>query len=131
MGKHTIFFKNKPRIISAYSIAGPKEAESNFAKHISELISDDRFGEMLNYAVRYALGRQSYAPHDVVNYITPLLPRLSHRTLFVMAKDIEETDSYGDERIDKPMWLKFLAEVKKHLNNKTADFVEVNKMIEQ
>lgn len=45
MGKHTIFFKNKPRIISAYSIAGPKEAESNFAKHISELISDDRFGE--------------------------------------------------------------------------------------
>lgn len=93
--------------------------------------SDDRFGEMLNYAVRYALGRQSYAPHDVVNYITPLLPRLSHRTLFVMAKDIEKTDSYGDERIDKPMWLKFLAEVKKHLNNKTADFVEVNKMIEQ
>ncbi len=45
MGKHTVFFKNKPRIISAYTIAGPKESESNFAKHIDELIDDDRFGE--------------------------------------------------------------------------------------
>lgn len=38
-------FKNKPRIISAYTIAGPKEGASNFGKHIDAILQDDRFEE--------------------------------------------------------------------------------------
>ena len=45
MGKSTIFFKNKPRIISTYTIAGPKEAQANVGKFIHETLIDDRFGE--------------------------------------------------------------------------------------
>ncbi len=45
MGKSTIYFKNQPKILTTYTIAGPKEAQSNFAKHVHKLIQDDRFGE--------------------------------------------------------------------------------------
>ncbi len=45
MGFSTVFFKNKPRIASTFTIAGPKEGSSVFGKHIHELLSDDRFDE--------------------------------------------------------------------------------------
>ncbi len=45
MSNSTIFFKNKPRIISTYTIAGPKEGKSNFGKHIDRILADDRFDE--------------------------------------------------------------------------------------
>lgn len=45
MALSTVFFKNKPRICSTYTIAGPKEGSSTFGKHIHKVISDDRYGE--------------------------------------------------------------------------------------
>ncbi len=41
----TIFFKNKPTIISASSIAGPKESAGSIGKFIETRLSDDMFGE--------------------------------------------------------------------------------------
>lgn len=74
MGKHTIFFNNKPRIISSYTIAGPKEAESPFGKNIHKLLDDDRFGEstfekaeckMLAYAIDMAIKRAKLKHKEV------------------------------------------------------------------
>lgn len=45
MAKSTVFFKHKPRIISTYTVAGPKEGSSTFGKHIHKIMYDDRFGE--------------------------------------------------------------------------------------
>lgn len=78
----------------------------------------ENFGLMLNCALRYTLGRETYAPHSVMIYCKPLLPYLSERTLEVMQKDIEEaakSNSLGDPRIDAPKWLEFLDAIKTEL----------------
>lgn len=77
-------------------------------------ISED-FETILICAERYACGRQSYMPSLVIDYITPLLPRLSERALAVFERDIAGADKFGgwgNEKIDKPCWMKFLADVR-------------------
>lgn len=82
---------------------------------------DDNLGEMLNYAVRYSLGRMSYAPHDVIAYCRPLLPNLSDKTLHVMEKDIAAAardEMLGDKTIDAPAWMQFLLEVLREIDGR-------------
>lgn len=43
--KRTMYFKNKPVIIGAGSIGGPKESEGSIAKFIETKLDDDMFGE--------------------------------------------------------------------------------------
>ena len=74
---------------------------------------DDDFETILVCAERYAIGRQSYMPKLVIDYITPMLPKLSIRTLAVLERDVAQADDYGNETIDKPEWMKFLADVRK------------------
>ena len=84
------------------------------------LVCED-FGLMLNWELRYTLGRETYAPHSVMIYCKPLLPYLSERTLEVMSKDIEEaakSNSLGDPRIDAPKWLEFLDTIKVELTER-------------
>ena len=84
-------------------------------------LADDDFGCILNCAVRYAAGRQTYMPGIVIDFITPLLPRLSMRTLWCFKKDIEnrnEPYGLGHPDIDKPKWLAFLSAVKAELDNR-------------
>lgn len=42
---HTIFFKNKPRIISSSTVAGPKECVGVIGRYVETALSDDMFGE--------------------------------------------------------------------------------------
>lgn len=84
-------------------------------------IEDDDFQAILNCAVRYSLGRQTYMPHLVVNYIKPLLPYLDNRTLYVFKRDIEEAiddNRTGDPNIDKPIWLNFLTLISEELSKR-------------
>ena len=84
-------------------------------------IEDDDFQTILNCAVRYSLGRQTYMPHLVVNYIKPLLPYLDNRTLYVFKRDIEEAiddNRTGDPNIDKPIWLDFFTLVSEELSKR-------------
>ena len=77
---------------------------------------DKNFETVLLCAVRYAIGRQTYIPSLVIDYITPLLPYLSENTLRLIANEITEHDAYegglGDEKIDKPYWLDFLRKIR-------------------
>ncbi len=41
----TIYFKNRPRIVGAFSVAGPKESKGSISEFIHEKLSDDMFGE--------------------------------------------------------------------------------------
>lgn len=72
------------------------------------------FGTVLNCAVRYAIGRQTYMPGLVIDFIRPLLPFLDDNTLWVLDKDIEEAAriSLGDPIVDAPKWRDFHQAVK-------------------
>lgn len=68
---------------------------------------DDNLGEMLNWAVRYALGRMTYAVNDTVSYVLPLIPKLDRKTLSVMQRDIERAPEYGHD-CDEADWMRLL-----------------------
>ena len=81
------------------------------AEDVVEL--DDCFEIVIVSAVRYAIGRQTYVPHSVIQFISPILSKLSHKTLSVLERDISEANSYGDKVIDEPAWIKFLSDIRK------------------
>ena len=74
------------------------------------------FETILICAVRYAIGRRTYIPSRVIDYITPLLPYLSEDVLKLIADEIIGHYTYegalGDEKIDKPYWEQFLRKIR-------------------
>lgn len=50
---------------------------------------DDDFGCIINSAVRYALGRYTYMPGVVMNFVRKYMKVLDTRTIHVMIEDIE------------------------------------------
>ena len=77
-------------------------------------VSGDTFGIVLNCAVRYAIGRRTYMPGLVIDFIAPLIPNLSNETLRCLDRDITEArweSGYGDPYVDEPAWIRLLAEV--------------------
>ncbi len=71
---HTIFFKNKPKIIGTGTIAGPKECVGVVGKYVDKGLTDDTFGEstyekaeckMLSYAIAKAIENSAIEQKDV------------------------------------------------------------------
>ena len=84
-------------------------------------IKDEDFGAVLICSVRYCLGRQTYMPGLIIGYITPLLPRISDNTLRCMETDLSKPDLYGGfghEKIDEPIWIKFLCNVQEEIQRR-------------
>ena len=84
-------------------------------------LQDDDFGMILNCAVRYALGRKTYIPKVVCEFITSLLPYVNDRTLSCFDRDIEDHGknfNFGEKHIDEPVWMKFHDAVVKELNKR-------------
>lgn len=75
-------------------------------------------------AIRYSIGRQTYMPSLVIDYINPKLQFLSSRFLEVVKKDIEDQaiyggkNPYGDPKIDKPLWDRFYQNVVDEINER-------------
>ena len=90
-------------------------------------LSQKDFGTLAICAIRYCHGRMSYMPDLVRDIVRPYLDRISDKYLNIMLEDCEfqrQTEMYGDERIDKPAWLKWhdeLKEEKEKRNNGTSD----------
>lgn len=77
-------------------------------------VSSDAFGCILNCAVRYAIGRQTYIPGLVIDFICPILPYISDKTLYIFDQDITDQKyigGYGDKYIDEPLWMQFHQDV--------------------
>ena len=74
------------------------------------------FETILLCAIRYAIGRRTYIPSRVIDYITPLLPYLSEDVLKLLANEITKYEAYegalGDEMIDRPYWEQFLRKIR-------------------
>ena len=79
---------------------------------------DRDFGTVCGCAVRYSLGRQTYMTSLVQQFINRNLKQIDSYSLAVMARDIKEAPSYGNETIDKPGWMNFLAVLEKELKDR-------------
>lgn len=67
--------------------------------------------EILMYAMRYALGRMTFAPMTVVENIKHNIDLFSEGDLEIFIRDIEEQESYGRQALgmncDVETWLSF------------------------
>ena len=73
-------------------------------------ISQEDFGTLCICAIRYCHGRETYMPSLVQEICRSHLEDISDKDLYVMIEDCKfqkKMDLYGDERIDKPDWLKW------------------------
>lgn len=86
-----------------------------------KIANAEDFGFVCLCAVRYCLGRRTYAPGTVMGFIKTFLPAMNDKTLYVMERDIAETDNLGDAEIDAPMWAEFLAEIEKERKRRKND----------
>lgn len=77
--------------------------------------STDDFGCILTCAVRYAIGRETYMPKLVMDYIRPMIQRISNKSLWNLIRSVKEGaefPGYGNPNIDAPEWEKFLHELR-------------------
>ena len=83
---------------------------------------DDSFCEMMNYAVRYALGRRTYAVSNVVCYVEDLVDILDDQTIYVMIQDIKTQREYGGlgMAMDEKCWYMLQQKLQLELNNRKA-----------
>ena len=87
-------------------------------------LSEEDFGTLAICAIRYCHGRQTYMPDLVRDIVRPHLTELSGRDLNVMLEDCdfqERMHMYGDERIDKPGWLKWKEELTAEKERRTDE----------
>lgn len=85
---------------------------------------NDDFGAICNCAVLYAVGRRTYMPSLVIDFITPYLSELTDKTLWCFQRDLyrrlDEGFDFGDE-FDLQNWMSFLEDVDKEIEKrKTA-----------
>lgn len=92
-----------------------------------QITRDDDFGgAVLNCAVRYALGRETYMPRLVMDQIRSMLPDCSDKTLWCFEQDVSEwldrdngwtayDNSYGDD------WKRFLEAVRAEIERRKGE----------
>lgn len=77
-------------------------------------IDKEHFGTLAVCAIRYCQGRATYMPDLVRGIIRPHLKDISDNDLGVMIEDCsfqERMNLWGDERIDKPGWIRWKEEL--------------------
>lgn len=81
---------------------------------------DDMFCEMMNWAVRYALGRRTYSATDTARYMIRIIKVLDDKTIDVMLRDIkqhEEWNNLGDD-CDAAEWMKLKEAIQKEMERR-------------
>lgn len=84
---------------------------------------DDRFGEMMNWAIRYALGRHTYAASDTVGYMFSLIPYVDSKTLWVAENDIERNLSLVCEK-EAEQWKNLLNAIRAEIDIRTKGDIQ-------
>ena len=79
---------------------------------------------VITCAIRYCLGRKTYAPHKVIKFVTPLLPYLDDVSLVCIERDLTNPVTYGgfgDPNIDEPAWMSFKQAVGDEINKRRKE----------
>lgn len=80
-------------------------------------LADHDFGCLVTCAIRYCLGRCTYMPKLVCDFVFPLLPYLDDQTIGCMERDIRETPSYGMD-CDYATWMQFLKQIRAEMERR-------------
>lgn len=75
--------------------------------------------DILMYALRYSLGRQTFAPITVIENIKNNIYKLNQNDIKLMIKEIKEQEHYGAD-VDTKSWMSFLS----YLNKKLEEIEE-------
>lgn len=89
-------------------------------------LNPDDMGLLCICAIRYCQGRETYMPDKVRGIVRPLLDKLTDRDLRVMLEDCDfqaRMKLYGNDRIDKPGWIKWREELENERNRRASDAV--------
>lgn len=89
-------------------------------------LNPDDMGLLCICAIRYCQGRETYMPDMVRGIVRPLLDKLTDHALGVMLEDCDfqaRMKLYGNDRIDKPGWLKWREELENERNRRVSDAV--------
>ena len=96
------------------------------------------FGTLCICAIRYCQGRRTYMPSYVIEIVSQHLDKISDKDIRVMLDDCEfqeRMNLYGDEIIDKPLWLNWKetleAEMYKRQSSKKFSNMSKEEMIIQ
>ena len=79
--------------------------------------ADDDFGALVNCAVRYCLGRCTYMPSLICDYLKPRLSLLNAKTIGCMERDIRAASFYGGG-CDRATWTAFLAVIQTEMKKR-------------
>ena len=86
-------------------------------------VDDQDLGTICVCALRYAMGRETYMPSLVRDFVRPLLKDLPFKTIAVMFSDCENQaryENYGNETIDKPGWLAWSQEINAEMKRRDS-----------
>lgn len=87
-------------------------------------ITQENIGNLIICAIRYCQGRQTYMPSVIQRIGRLYLRDLSDNDLKVLIDDCdfqEKMQTYGDERIDKPGWIQWRADLMKEAERREAE----------
>lgn len=87
-------------------------------------VTQENFGTLAICAIRYCQGRQTYMPDLVRSIVTPHLSDISDNDLRVMIEDCdfqERMSLYGDDRIDKPGWIRWKEVLEAEMNRRAKN----------
>lgn len=80
---------------------------------------DDDFGCVINSAVRYAIGRHTYMPGVVCNFVRKYMDILDTRTIDVMIEDITSELKFGIDQ--EELWISLRDDLVKRKNKIKKD----------
>ena len=80
---------------------------------------DDDFGCVINSAVRYAIGRHTYMPGVVCNFVRKYMDVLDTRTIDVMIEDITSELKFGIDQ--EELWISLRDDLVKRKNKIKKD----------
>lgn len=87
-------------------------------------ISQEDFGTLCICAIRYCQGRKTYMPSLVQDICRSHLQDISDKDLYIMIEDCKfqkDMNLYGDERIDKPDWIRWHADLTKEWKRRKGE----------
>ena len=87
-------------------------------------LSQKDIGDLCVFAIRYCHGRQSYAPDVCRKIVRKLLPNLSDDTVRILFEDCKfqaNMNLWGDEKIDKPGWIRWRQEIEEEIKRRNKN----------
>ena len=116
-------YRNRHAQICKYEIRDAIEASEVKIIPVPDGSNNPDFGEVALYAVRYAIGRMTYAPFTVCSFLMPLIGYMEKNALMNIVREIDEHEQrhpygLGSPTIDAPHWIALRGEIQAELSRR-------------